>query len=688
MKLRELFSIIKLKSDKANKDLEDFDDALDDVSDGLEDVEEGAEDTGRALAKLGGAAKSIGSTIAKGIGIGVASLTAAVTATTAFVANWASAADSIGKDAGKFEIAAEELQALMHAAELSGSSADKLKDGLKDLGLKVRETLENPVSDAGKVFATLGINVEKFAQLGAEDRLATLADALSNVDDKSARLSFRTRLLGEAGVDLGELFRNGAAGVHAMTDEARELGGIMGDEALQAAADFNDEMARAQLQFKGLRNEIGAKLAPILTQLLRKWRTLSTAQREAIVDRLVRFFERVIRLAEDLIPQIGNLAEGIAGFSESIGGVDAALKLVIGTFAAFKIAAFAALGPAAPWLAGVVAAITLISTLSSTIDGARRSAERADNEAKHRRENRDKEAREARSRAERTQAFTDEELRATPGGRALLAARAERDAIERRLAELDARQESDPLVQRTRDLLEGLSRAAGAEAAASRVSIESRLEQQLEEQRRERQVAHDDVIAARERVAKAEEELGIEAETEANQKRRENDAKSKRDKAEQERKDEEDRKLRKELITLQTKTRRTRAEQKRLAVLSEHFGVPIIATPKGVGRVFGEDGAKGKQEKPKTIAELIAEAVGQGTGLAGGQLRPAGLGTTINHIDASVRVQAPQITIHVDELPPTANAREVAREVSTQVGDSFVEQLREAFDIQVRQVQG
>lgn len=687
MKLRELWSELKLKSDKADKDLERFDDKLDDVKGGLGDVEDKAEKTGGALSKLGGTAKSVGGVIAKGIGIGVASLTAAVAATTAFVANWAAAADSIGKDAGKFEIAAEELQALMHAAELSGSSADKLKDALKDLGLKVRETLENPLSDAGKVFATLGINVQEFAKLGAEDRLATLADALSNVDDKSARLSFRVRLLGEAGVDLGELFRGGAAGVHAMTEEARELGGVMGDDALQAAAEFNDEMARAQLQFKGLRNEIGAKLAPILTQLLRKWRTLSSAQRDAIVDRLVRFFERVIRLAEDLIPQIGTLAEGVAEFSESIGGIDAALRLVIGTFAAFKIAAFAALGPAAPWLAGVVAAITLVSTLASSIDGARRAAERADDEARNRRATREQEALDARSRAERTQAFTDEELRSTPAGQALLAARAERDAIERRLAELDRRQAADPLVQRTRELIEGARGAVGADAIANRLQFENRLEQQLEEQRRERAAVHDEVVAARKRVANAENELGIESETAANQQRRTNDAKAKRDKAEEERRAEEDRKLRKELIALQTKTRRTKAEQQRLRELSERFGVPIIATPKPVGRVFGETGAA-KKEKEKTINELIAEAVGQGTGLAGGQLRPAGLGTTINHIDASIRVQPPQITIHVDELPPTANAREVAREVSTQVGDSFVEQLREAFDMQVRQVQG
>ncbi len=687
MKLRDLFAVLRLKSDQASKDLKDFDEELDKTKDGLGDAEKGTEKLGRRLKGLGRLAKGTGAGVAKGVGIIGSSLAVAGAGLGVFVASWAEAADTVGKDAGKFEVAADELQGLTHAAELAGSSGDKLKDALKDLGLKVRETLENPLSDAGKVFATLGINVEEFARLGAQDRLATLADALTAVDDKSARLSFRVRLLGEAGIDLGELFREGAKGVNKYVKEAEDLGGIMGDDALKAAADFNDELARSQLVFKGVRNEVASKLAPVFTGLLRQWRSMSKAQREVIATRILDFLQRLIRLAEQFLPQLLGLAEGTAEFVEQIGGIDTALFAVIGTFSAFKIAAFAALGPAAPWVAGIVGAITLIGTLASAIEAAGDEAEDVANRADDRQRAREDEKRKSRSRSELTERQTAEELQKTEAGRRLLAARAARNAEEQARDDLEKRQKQE-LDDFTKRQVANIPRFAGPRGDGAAIAGLSRLRSFQSKQADALEKATARVAKSRNSVAEAEEALAIETEKNAHARRRENRVKQKAEDEDRRKKAAEEQKLRRELIKLQTKTKRSRSETARLKELSERFNVPFIPTPKGPGKVFGETGDAKDKKKPPTINELIAAAVGQGTGLGGAALRPAGLGTTINHIDASLRVQAPQIVINIDELPETASAREVAKEVQATVGTTFLEQLREAFDIQVRQVQG
>jgi hypothetical protein len=93
--------------------------------------------------------------------------------------------------------------------------------------------------------------------------------------------------------------------------------------------------------------------------------------------------------------------------------------------------------------------------------------------------------------------------------------------------------------------------------------------------------------------------------------------------------------------------------------------------------------------KPKGLNELIAEAVGQGTGLGSGALRPAGLGTTINNIDASVFFNLGGIEVTAEVAGAVSSQAQAA---GRSVGEAVIEVLRpmlnEAFQTQRGQILG
>jgi hypothetical protein len=118
------------------------------------------------------------------------------------------------------------------------------------------------------------------------------------------------------------------------------------------------------------------------------------------------------------------------------------------------------------------------------------------------------------------------------------------------------------------------------------------------------------------------------------------------------------------------------------------------ATSEGPRRMAIEAALRGVEQRinggqVKGVNELIAEAVGQGTGLGSGALRPAGLGTTINNIDASVFFNLGGIEVTAEVAGAVSSQAQAA---GKSIGEAMIEVLRpmfnEAFQTQRGQILG
>lgn len=214
----------------------------------------------KATGRLRGALSTVGK-------VGVASLaavgTATVAATTALVngaADVASYGDDIDKAAQKMGMSAEAYQEWDAVMQHSGTSMASLKTAMTTLA-------KAAVTDK-KALEKLGLSQEHVAALSQEELFAETITALQNVEDETERTYLASQLLGGGAKELGALLNTSAEDTQAMKDRVHELGGVLSDEAIAAAAGFQDNLQDMQTAFSGLSRSMLAEFMPGISEVM------------------------------------------------------------------------------------------------------------------------------------------------------------------------------------------------------------------------------------------------------------------------------------------------------------------------------------------------------------------------------------------------------------------------------------
>jgi hypothetical protein len=175
-------------------------------------------------------------------------------------------ADEMGKAAQAVGVPVEELTRLRHAAEMSGSSLEGLKTGLRTLGQRMDESLRKPTSEAAQTFQRLGIELKNAdgTMRATADVVGDVAERFANMDDGAQKTALAVQMFGRAGADLIPMLNGGRDALQAMKDEADALGLTISGNTAAAAARFNDSVSRLWKVLEGMVNTLAAELAPVL----------------------------------------------------------------------------------------------------------------------------------------------------------------------------------------------------------------------------------------------------------------------------------------------------------------------------------------------------------------------------------------------------------------------------------------
>ena len=179
---------------------------------------------------------------------------------------FASAGDELDKMQSRTGFSVESLSILSFAAEQSGTSLDALDSGLGALA-RFSLAIERGLGESAYVLDQLGISVEQFKRSTPEERFKLLADGISQIADPTRRAGFALSVFGRTGRELLPLLEGGRAALAAYEAEADELGIVMTQEDVAAAVALNDAMGRLKRQLYAIAIQIGAALAPMLTDL-------------------------------------------------------------------------------------------------------------------------------------------------------------------------------------------------------------------------------------------------------------------------------------------------------------------------------------------------------------------------------------------------------------------------------------
>lgn len=188
---------------------------------------------------------------------------AAVAATGALVKSAIDSADATGILASKLGITTEALSRLQYAAQLSDVSQGALESGLRKLSTTLVAAAD-PASKAAKALSAIGLSASQLIDLPADEQLARIGEALSRVENASAKAALSQQIFGKSGQALLPLLAEGADGIRRLGDEAERLGVVVSGATAASAMEFNDNLDRLKLSAQGLGMSIAQEVLPSL----------------------------------------------------------------------------------------------------------------------------------------------------------------------------------------------------------------------------------------------------------------------------------------------------------------------------------------------------------------------------------------------------------------------------------------
>jgi len=246
--LFKLVGSIYVDADKANESLQKTDEKANKVGEGLKKA-------GKAAGVMGAAA--------------VAATGAAVKGALDQAKATAEMADAVDKGAQKMGISTDEYQKLSYAAELSGTSIDKLA--------AAQVKLQKAGSD-------LDIN-------GALEQLYAIEDA----DERAAAAHemFGDKMANE----LAPLLNAGGESFAQMKQQAEDLGMVMSGDTIAAGTQFGDTMETLNKSIEGAKNTLGAAFLPVF---------------QTVGDLLVSMMPEIQQMAKELAPVLADMLKELA----------------------------------------------------------------------------------------------------------------------------------------------------------------------------------------------------------------------------------------------------------------------------------------------------------------------------------------------------------------------------------------
>lgn len=252
MELFKLFGIIDVNGEAAIK-------TIDTVAEKAGAAEKKMQDWQKTAVSVGKGLMAAGATIVGGMSAILVSTTKAGVEI-----------DKLAKQTGRSR---EELQALGYAAQQEHASLAGLATGLNRLSRNMLDAAAG-TGEAKDAFAALGISlVDANGNLrSSTDVLLDVADRFSQMTNETEMTAIAMKLFGRSGAELVPFLRMGGDEIRRLSQEARDLGFVMGEQSVKDLKKFDDQLTALQAGFAGTGRQIAVALLPYAQQLA-EWLT-------------------------------------------------------------------------------------------------------------------------------------------------------------------------------------------------------------------------------------------------------------------------------------------------------------------------------------------------------------------------------------------------------------------------------
>lgn len=162
-------------------------------------------------------------------------------------------------------MSAESLQVYQYAAKLADVENETLSKGLMKLSKNMYDAASGS-QEMSSNFQKLGLSAtDNAGQLRTTDvMLEGIAERFSHMKDGTEKTALAMKLFGKSGAELIPLLNEGSKGLNRMGEEAKKLGIVFSAEDAARAEEFNDNIERIEVTFKGVATKVMGEVLPAL----------------------------------------------------------------------------------------------------------------------------------------------------------------------------------------------------------------------------------------------------------------------------------------------------------------------------------------------------------------------------------------------------------------------------------------
>lgn len=245
-------------------------------------------------------------------------------------------------------LSTEALQEYQYAAELVDVSLDTLTSSQAKM-IRSMDAARRGSKEQAEAFDKLGISVQNAdgTLRDAQDVFGDAIDALGAISNETERDAIAMTIFGRSARDLNPLIKAGRDGLRELTQEAHDVGYVMGEEALDALGAVDDQLQRMNRSSEALKNQIAVGMAPAVENLMKKGTDLFVRLQEAaegsgilevfgalldVVSALEPLFDVLLGTAEDGVPVLQTLALALGVLADALTIVANTIAIVIELF--------------------------------------------------------------------------------------------------------------------------------------------------------------------------------------------------------------------------------------------------------------------------------------------------------------------------------------------------------------------
>lgn len=176
------------------------------------------------------------------------------------VGDLASLGDTIDKQSQKIGISAKAYQEWDAVLQHSGTSINTMQAAMKKM--------TSAAASGSDAFQKLGISQEEAMSMSQEDLFARVIEGLQGMEAGTERAALAQDLLGRGSQEMAALLNTSAEDTQKMKDAVNELGGVMSDEAVKAAAAYQDSLQDMTTSMDGLKRGLLSGFLPAFTTVM------------------------------------------------------------------------------------------------------------------------------------------------------------------------------------------------------------------------------------------------------------------------------------------------------------------------------------------------------------------------------------------------------------------------------------